>query len=710
MVELSSQQVEKIKRYNPNTDIDKITYAFDMANKAHKTQKRADGSPYISHPLAVADILISKHLDDASIIAALLHDTIEDTPINSDDIKQNFGEEITRLVEGITKLSNFGFIRSEAKQAENFRRLLLATSKDIRVLLIKLADRLHNMRTIQHLKPESQKRIAFETSEIYVPLAQRIGLRDWKEELEDIAFSIINPRPHNSIVKRLQSLSIEQEMVDSIITMLHDLFKKHQLDVQISGRQKTPASIWRKLQRKKRFNQLSDIVAFRITTTDIAACYQSLGIIHENFQMLPGGFKDYISLPKSNGYRSLHTLIALPTGQQIEVQIRTEEMHYQAEYGVAAHWQYKQNAPLDLNQDGRKYQWIRGLLDILEHASTPESFLAHTKMDLFGSHVFVFSPKGEVRELPYGSSVIDYAYNIHSDVGNHCKTARINGHLAPIKTRLRNGDQVEIITSKKQFPTTDWLKHAKTGKAHTNIRRYLRHANHSEYIIKGRQMLEHSFKQAGFSFKERDLKKCLENFSQNSIDNLLGLIGHGDIYPNDVLYFLIPDARPKPQEREKLKQNITRKNTISAVAGIDKDIPLKFARCCRPLPNDAIIGRVHSGRGITVHKANCRDIAYLFVEGEKHDDIISLEWQNNIENLFFIGRCHMNIDNKPNVLAEITASVGKQNINITNITSHKRQQDSCECIIDVEIKNSEQLNHLVHCLKLLPVVHHISRI
>ncbi|MCH9844077.1 MAG: HD domain-containing protein, partial [Alphaproteobacteria bacterium] len=320
---LTAQRIEKIKQYNPQTDIDKISRAFNMADKAHQQQKRADGSPYITHPLAVADILISKNLDDCSIIAALLHDTIEDTNISAQDINKQFGEEITRLVEGITKLSNFGFISSEAKQAENFRRLLLATSKDIRVLLIKLADRLHNMRTIHHLKPESQKRIAFETSEIYVPLAQRIGLRDWKEELEDISFSIINPRPHSSIIKRLHSLSIEQETIDTIINMLHDLFKKNQLAVTISGRQKTPASIWRKLQQKKRFNKLSDIVAFRIITDNIAQCYQTLGIIHETFQMLPGGFKDYISLPKSNGYRSLHTLIVLPTGQQIEVQIRT---------------------------------------------------------------------------------------------------------------------------------------------------------------------------------------------------------------------------------------------------------------------------------------------------------------------------------------------------------------------------------------------------
>ncbi|MCH9852671.1 MAG: bifunctional (p)ppGpp synthetase/guanosine-3',5'-bis(diphosphate) 3'-pyrophosphohydrolase [Alphaproteobacteria bacterium] len=708
---LSIKRIDKIKQYNPNTDIDKINRAFDMAYQAHRKQKRADGSPYITHPIAVADILISKNLDDFSIIAALLHDTIEDTTISAQDISKEFGDEVMRLVEGITKLSNFGFISSEAKQAENFRRLLLATSKDIRVLLIKLADRLHNMRTIQYLKVESQKRIAFETSEIYVPLAERIGLRDWKEELEDISFSIIQPRPHSSIVKRLQSLSIEQETINTIINMLHDLFKKHQLEVRISGRQKTPASIWRKLQQKKRFNKLSDIVAFRIITDNIAQCYQVLGVIHETFQMLPGGFKDYISLPKSNGYRSLHTLIALPTGQQIEVQIRNQEMHYQAKYGVAAHWQYKQQAPVDMNQEGRKYQWIRSLLDILENASTPEDFLAHTKMDLFNSHVFVFSPKGEIRDLPYGATVIDYAYHVHSDVGNHCKTARINGHLVPIKTRLRNGNQVEIITSKKQFPTIDWLKYAKTGKAHTNIRRYLRHANHEEYIIKGKQLLNTSFKQAGFVFREKQLKKCLTDFGQTSINNMLGLVGHGDIQPNDVLYALVPDARPKPQIKDNIK-SYPRRNNDCAVAGIDKDIPLKFARCCRPLPNDPIIGRVHSGRGITVHHANCRDIAHLFVEGEEHHDehIMPLKWRNNIENTYFIGRCHLNVDNKPNVLAEITSSVGKQNINITNFMSHKRNKDFCQCIIDVEIKNSEQLDNLVHSLQNLSVVHHIIRV
>ena len=707
--------VAQIKTYNPTADIACIERAYELAQTAHQNQKRADGSDYISHPLAVASILASKKLDDCSVIAALLHDTVEDTDISIDDIKKQYGGEIATLVEGVTKLSNFGFISSQAKQAENFRRLLLATSKDIRVLLIKLADRLHNMRTIEHLKPDSQKRIAFETLEIYVPLAERIGIRDWKEELEDISFSITNKRAYNSIVKRLETVALEKSHIDKIITDFLACFKKNNLQVEISGRQKKPASIWKKLQRKRRFHHLSDIVAFRILTDSVAECYQALGVIHETYQMVPGEFKDYISLPKSNGYKSIHTLVLLPEGQQVEVQIRTHEMHHHAEYGVAAHWQYKQNSPLDIKQEGRKYQWIRSLLDILEHATTPEDFLANTKMDLYNAHVFVFSPNGEIRDLPYGATPIDYAYAIHSDIGTHCKAARINGHLTPIKSRLKNGDQVEIITSRNQYPTQEWLKYVKTGRARTAIRRYLRHANHEEYLSKGMQLLEKTFEGANLKFQKKMLGQALEYYQQKDIDNLLGLVGHGDIDAHDVLILLFPDAKKTlalkqkkavPEMREKAKPR------ISPIKNIDKDMPLKIARCCHPLPGDSIIGIVNTGRGITVHKKACRDIAYKFIESAngQENNSLDLQWHEDAENMNFTSRCWIEMENRPNILSSVTTVVGQQGGNITQINSSKNNGDNFTCTIDIEIDNKQKLNNILLALNALPTTHNIRRL
>ena len=703
--------LKQVQAYNPNANIMVIESAYQLAQEAHKNQKRADGTPYILHPVAVANLLITKKLDDFSIIVALLHDTVEDTSVSLDDIRKKFGNNIATLVEGVTKLSNFGFMNPQNKQAENFRGLLLATSRDIRVLLIKLADRLHNMRTIQYLPFESQKRIAFETLEIYVPLAQRIGLRDWKEELEDISFRITNIRAYNSIVKRLESISLQEDTVERIITILNNCFQAHCLKIEISGRQKTPASIWRKLQRKRRFHRLSDIIAFRILTNTTSECYQALGIIHQNFQMVPGGFKDYISLPKSNGYKSIHTLVLLADGQQVEVQIRTQDMHHHAEFGVAAHWKYKEHAPITMKTEGRKYQWIRSLLDILEQATTPEDFLENTKMDLYNSHVFVFSPRGEILDLPAGATPIDYAYTIHSDIGNHCKTARINGHLAPITSRLRNGDQVDIITSRNQFPTQEWLKYTKTGRARTAIRRYLRHANHKEYIRKGTEFLETAYTNAEVKFQKQLLENALDYFNQDNIDNLLALVGNGDIAATDILYHLLPETKTQSITAKSAKLTKTQTTPIlSPIENIDQNISLKMAGCCHPLPNDVIIGIVSMGRGITVHKKECHDVSHLLLDDEQETNILSLKWRKEAVNMNFTSRCWLAMENRPNVLATVTALVGQEGANIVHISSNKRDSDLFTCTMDIEINSAEHLKKILQLLQSLPIIHDAKRI
>ncbi|MBV6634244.1 MAG: bifunctional (p)ppGpp synthetase/guanosine-3',5'-bis(diphosphate) 3'-pyrophosphohydrolase [Alphaproteobacteria bacterium] len=447
--------VERVKAYDPHVDEDALNRAYVFSMKAHGSQTRASGDPYFTHPLEVAGILTSLRLDGASIITALLHDTVEDTDATEEEIVTLFGQEVANLVEGVTKLSQIKLNSDQSKQAENFRKLVLAMSEDIRVLLVKLADRLHNMRTIHFIpKEEKRRRIARETLEIYAPLAERIGVAKMKEELEDLSFSQLVPEARDSILTRLEYLRKEgSSLVDRIVTELKDTINADEIDVEIYGREKTPYSIWRKMQRQNvAFEQLSDIMAFRILAPDIGTCYQVLGIIHGAYPLVPGRFKDYISTPKPNGYRSLHTTVIGPERQRIEIQIRTKDMHESAELGVAAHWAYKQGAP---GEDAPKLKWLRDFLDILDNAQRPEEFLEHTKLDLYQDQVFCFSPRGDVIALPSGSTTVDFAYAVHSDIGDTCVGAKVNGRLVPLDTTLNNGDQVEIQTSKKHSETKD---------------------------------------------------------------------------------------------------------------------------------------------------------------------------------------------------------------------------------------------------------------
>ena len=466
--------VERVKSYDPNADEEALNRAYVFAMKQHGSQTRASGDPYISHPLEVAGILTELKLDGNSIITALLHDIVEDTDCTLADVEQRFGPEISRLVDGVTKLTRLELQSEQTKHAENFRKLLLAMSEDIRVLLVKLADRVHNMRTLHHIESEEKRRrIARETMDIYAPLAERIGMQRFKDELQDLAFEQLNPDGRQSIVARLEFLKQHgEDLPERIIHELQRALAQDGIEAWVTGRKKSPYSIWRKMQRQNvAFEQLSDIMAFRIVVEDIGACYQSLGTLHSRYPVVPGRFKDYISTPKPNGYRSIHTCLLGPERERVEVQIRTAEMHDVAEYGVAAHWRYKQGAQA---VDGRQYRWLRELLDILEHASNPEEFLEHTKLEMFQDQVFGFTPKGDLIALPSGATVIDFAYAVHSEVGNSCVGAKLNGRIVPLRSQLSNGDQVEIITSKAQKPSPDWEGFVVTGKAKACIRRFVR--------------------------------------------------------------------------------------------------------------------------------------------------------------------------------------------------------------------------------------------
>ncbi|MGB0719704.1 MAG: RelA/SpoT family protein, partial [Bdellovibrionales bacterium] len=514
--------IQQVQSYNPDADVALIEQAIEYAKQKHKGQTRSSGEPYYTHPVEVAGILADMKMDVGSILTAVLHDTLEDTDATYDELKQKFGKDVADMVDGVSKLTRIESKTREGKQAENFRKLLLAMSEDIRVLLVKLADRLHNMRTIDGIsKPEKRRRIALETLEIYAPLAERVGVHRIKGELEDLAFSVLNPEARESIANRLSFLRKEgNSVVDNIITELQDLLTKHDIEAEVTGREKTRYSIWKKMQRKNvAFEQLSDIMAFRIVVDTVDQCYMVLGLIHGQYHSIPGRFKDYISTPKPNGYRSIHTTVMGPARQRIEVQIRTMEMHLQADMGVAAHWAYK-GGDMPSLKDVKKYRWLRELLEILEQEQRPEDFWENTKLELFQDQVFAFSPKGDLIELPSAATPIDFAYAIHSDIGDKCVGAKINGRIAPLNTKLVNGDQVEIITAKTQQPSPTWERFVVTGKARSHIRKFIRNQQRAEYAALGKAMLQKIFRQEGYDFTEKAVTGVMKEFKAEENEDI----------------------------------------------------------------------------------------------------------------------------------------------------------------------------------------------
>ncbi len=535
--------VERVHSYDPDADEDVLNRAYVYGLKKHGTQLRASGDPYFSHPVEVAGILAEMRLDTSSIVTGLLHDTLEDTDATRDELARLFGDEVAKLVDGVTKLSRLEVQSETTKEAENLRKLVLAMSTDIRVLLVKLADRLHNMRTLHHIKePARRKRIARETMDLYAPLASRIGMEKVKRELEELAFGELNPDGRASVLARFGYLKEKgEQIVPEIEAELVKTLTDGGLAAQVSGREKTPYSIWRKMQRKNvSFEQLADIMAFRIIVADIAQCYQALGLLHGRYQVLPQRFKDYISVPKPNGYRSLHSGVIGPHGQRIEIQIRTAEMQEQAERGVAAHWIYKQGGP---STDAPQYARLRSLIDILDKSSNAEDFLEHTKLEMFQDQVFCFTPKGKLISLPRGATPIDFAYAVHSQVGDTCVGAKINGRMLPLRTQLANGDQIEIVTSKAQTPSPTWERFAVTGKARAAIRRFVRVRQREQYLQLGRSLLEKTFHEEGYEVTEKGLDGVKANFKQASTDDLVANVGAGLTGSREVLMAVYPGLK-----------------------------------------------------------------------------------------------------------------------------------------------------------------------
>lgn len=703
--------VEKVKSYDPDANEDLLNRAYVFSMKAHGSQKRASGDPYFSHPLEVAGILSDMKLDHATIATALLHDTVEDTTATLDEIRRLFGSEVANLVNGVTKLSQIELQSVESRQAENFRKLVLAMSNDIRVLLIKLADRLHNMRTLSHVKDEEKRRrVARETLEIYAPLAERIGIQHFKEELEDLSFKELNLDARDSILTRLHFLEQEggKKTIQNIIEELEQVFAEGGIKVRISGRVKSPYSIWRKMHKKNiAFEQLSDIMAFRVVVDTVAECYQVLGLIHSKYMVVPGRFKDYISTPKPNNYQSLHTSVIGPYNQRIEIQIRTQEMHEIAELGVAAHWQYKQGA----SKDAQGYHWLRSLLEILENASNPEEFLEHTKLEMFQDQVFCFTPAGDLIPLPRGATPIDFAYAIHSEVGNHCVAAKINGRMVPLRTILHNGDQIEILTSKTQIPSPTWERFVVTGKARANIRRFIRSEQRSQFIDLGRSILQKTFQQEGFDFSERNVTPALKKFKVETVDDLYALVGEGLHTAYEVLRLLHPEYQTKPPKAQetplaKLPQKKAKETAVS-IRGLIPGMAVHYAKCCHPLPGDKIAGIVMTGTGVTIHTYDCENLRQYTDEPDRWIDV---DWdEKDAGGKLHMGRLIVNVANKPGSLASITTIISKLHANISNLKITQRTEAFFEMMIDLEVKGSDQLENIMASLRAASIVNSVER-
>ncbi|MEQ8664394.1 MAG: bifunctional (p)ppGpp synthetase/guanosine-3',5'-bis(diphosphate) 3'-pyrophosphohydrolase [Rhodospirillales bacterium] len=706
--------VEMVRAYDPDADEDALNRAYVFAMKAHGQQKRASGDPYFSHPLEVAGILTEYRLDTASIITALLHDTIEDTPATEDEIEAQFGSEVARLVDGVTKLTRIEFQSDHEKQAENFRKLVLAMSEDIRVLLVKLADRLHNMRTLHHIqREEKRRRIAHETMDIYAPLAERIGMEAMKTELEDISFSVINPDAHRSVVKRLEFLRAEGgNVVEDVEGALRKTLKDSDLEAEVSGREKTPYSIWRKMQKKDiGFEQLSDIMAFRIVVEDITQCYQALGIIHAAYPVVPGRFKDYISTPKPNGYRSLHTGVFGPLRHRIEIQIRTREMHEVAEYGVAAHWHYKQNSG---SREGTQYRWLRQLLEILEHTSAPEEFLEHTKLEMFQDQVFCFTPRGDLINLPRGATPVDFAYAVHSEIGDTCVGAKINGRMMPLRTQLRNGDQIEVLTSKAQTPSPTWERFVVTGKARAHIRRYVRLQERDEYIKLGQSILGRVFRDAGFELSEKALHGVRKIFKADNVADLEAEVGAGQIRGREVLEAVYPAARRKDDKRADgdnvVPLNKARKSQSGEsgipIQGLIPGMAMHFAGCCHPLPGDRIVGIITTGRGVTIHTIDCDTLETFQEEPERWLDV---SWETGDDTANHVGRIELTVLNAPGSLGDLSTVIARHEGNISNLKIVNRSSDFFDMIIDIEVRDVRHLSDIIAALRASTVVNTVER-
>ncbi len=627
----------RIRGYMPSVDAEKLRKAYEFAALAHEGQTRKSGEPYIGHPVEVMSIVGEMRLDLESLMAALLHDTVEDTDATFDDIDENFGITTRDIVEGLTKISKLKFKSKEEAQAENIRKLIIAMGRDIRVVLIKLADRLHNIRTLGHMAPAKQRRIAQETLDIYSPLANRLGIHWIKNELEDISFRYLNFEAYDVLRTRIsQTRAQRKEYVTEVSRILHEIVRGHNLDAEVQGRPKHFYSIWKKMQRSQvEFDQVFDLTAFRIIVSDKASCYEALGLVHDLWKPVPGRFKDYIAVPKPNGYQSLHTTVVGPKGQRVEIQIRTAEMHHVAEHGVAAHWAYKEGK--DIESDGERFAWLRDLVHTQAEIDDSQELLDSVKMGLFEDEVFVFTPNGDIISLPHGATPLDFAYTIHSEVGHHAVHAKVNGRGVSLRHELQNGDNVEILTRKDQQPREEWLDIVKSSRAKAKIRQHIRMEKRERAREVGKNVLTAELKRYGLKFetviKTGDLQAAAELLKVQDVGQLLIAVGYGKVQKEQVSAKIVPpEASPRPEKNSgafqkigsRIRQFLGRESRGAVkLAGMDGEVMVTYARCCDPVYGEEIVGYVTRGRGVVVHLADCRRVMNL--EEERRTEV---EWEN----------------------------------------------------------------------------------
>lgn len=687
---------------DPNIEKAMVKKAIEFAVKYHAGQTRDSGEPYHNHPIEVALILSQMQLDTASIVTALLHDTVEDTELTLEEIEKHFSSEIAFLVDGVSKLKKVKLTKEQVSQAENFRKLLLAMVKDMRVLLVKLADRLHNMRTIFAKSSTKRAKISLETLEIYAPLAERIGVNKIKSELQEISFANLYPDVYNMVINKLNEISANRQLLlQNIIQELKDSLSLQQINAQVMGRAKSPYSIWTKMVNKNTsFDNLFDIIGFRILVDSIPECYKTLGAIHAKYRNIPGTFHDFISSPKPNGYQSLHTVLLGPLGRNIEVQIRTRQMHEMAELGFASHWVYKQNYH---SADIRNYRWIREIVSILEHSTNAEEVLQHTKLAMYEDQIFCLTPKGDIVSLPKKATPIDFAYALHSNLGHHCIGVKINGKLSPLKNILKTGDLVEIITSKNQSPLHAWEDIVVTGKAKSEIRRFLKNKETEGNIRLGKSLLEGAFLAAKIQGMENIIPSAAIRLNK-TIDDLYLSVAKGEILAEEILE-LVEIKKQKSNTFFKLIRGKKIDSLKLPISGLVPGVLIHFAKCCHPIAGDKIVGIVNSGKGVTIHISDCKSANHL-----SHQQKFNLNWQGDNENYQYITKIRLIAKSDPHVMSIIAAKMSDHKIGLINLEVKKLDEFFNDIICSIEVAKLDNLNNLIASLQSEKLIYAVSRI
>lgn len=707
--------LDRVAEYDPNADLDLIEKAYVFSAKVHQGQVRLSGEPYLIHPLAVAGLLAELRLDAGTVATGLLHDVVEDTRTTLEEIRDLFGGEIAELVDAVTKLSRMSFSSREEQQAENFRKMILAMSRDIRVILIKLADRLHNIRTLQFHNRENRIRIARETLEIYAPIAHRLGITWMRRELEDQAFRFLEPEAYQDIVEKVAQARVEREdYIREVEGLLKSELESHGLKPSVQGRFKHYYSIYKKMQSQQLpFEELYDLLAFRVILRNKAECYEALGYVHAMWPPIPGKFNDYIGRPKPNGYQSLHTTVFGPHKKRMEVQIRTELMHRIAEEGIAAHWRYKEGRIVQDKEDER-LAWVRQILDWQQELEDPREFLDMVKVELFPDEVYVLTPKGAVKQLPKGSTPVDFAYSIHTEVGHQCVGARVNDKMVPLRYELQSGDVVEIVTHPDHRPSRDWLKFVKTSRARAKIRQWFKTEERNRSLALGRDLCEKEFRRHGLNFskllKSQDMQDLLSRLSFQDVDDLMAAVGYGKVSPKSLATHFLPEEPQEPEEEpEQLPPLKTRRGKTRPVRGGVRvrgveDVMVHFARCCQPLPGDRVMGFITRGRGVTVHAADCSNI-----QAAEAERLIPVEWNREHQGSHPV-RVRVVCTDRKGILAAIAQTLSQADINITHARVQTSPDKKAVGLFDVEVTDLKHLEGALGAIRRIEEVIEADRV